>query len=57
MRKVITFKKIPPLKNAIFSFTGTRPYNEDEVQQAYTEWIPKLNHALSNHLKNTQLCG
>jgi hypothetical protein len=37
---------------AIFSFTATRPYGEDEIQQAYAEWLPKLEHALTDQLGN-----
>jgi thymidylate synthase len=52
-RAVATFGFLEEIiAKAIFSFTGTRPYNEDEVQQAYTEWIPKLNHALFDPLGN-----
>jgi hypothetical protein len=38
------------LGKAIFSFTATRPYGEDEIQQAYAEWLPKLEHALTDQL-------
>lgn len=38
------------LGKAIFSFTATRPYGEDEIQQAYAEWLPKLEHALMDSL-------
>jgi hypothetical protein len=40
------------LGKAIFSFTATRPYGEDEIQQAYAEWLPKLEHALTDQLTN-----
>jgi len=40
------------LGKAIFSFTATRPYGEDEIQQAYAEWLPKLEHALTDQLGN-----
>jgi len=40
------------LGKAIFSFTATRPYGEDEIQQAYAEWLPKIEHALTDQLGN-----
>jgi hypothetical protein len=40
------------LGKAIFSFTATRLYNEAEIQQAYAEWIPKLERALTDPLGN-----
>jgi hypothetical protein len=40
------------LGKAIFSFTATRPYDEDEIQQAYVEWLPKLEQALTDPLGN-----
>lgn len=38
------------LGKAIFSFTATRPYGEDEIEQAYAAWLPKLEHALTDQL-------
>ena len=38
------------LGKAIFAFTGMRAYEEDEVDQAYAEWLPKLELALSDPL-------
>lgn len=38
------------LSKAIFAFTATRPYEEHEIQQAYLDWFPKLEHALTDQL-------
>ncbi len=38
------------LSKAIFAFTATRPYEENEIQQAYLDWLPKLEHALTDQL-------
>lgn len=38
------------LLRAIFSFTATQPYNEDEIEKAYSEWIPKIENALKDPL-------
>lgn len=38
------------LSKAIFAFTATRPYEEHEIQQAYLDWLPKLEHALTDQL-------
>ena len=40
------------LSKAIFAFTATRPYEEHEIQQAYLDWLPKLEHALKDQLGN-----
>jgi hypothetical protein len=40
------------LGKAIFSFTATRPYGEDEIQQAYDDWLPQLEHAITDQLGN-----
>lgn len=40
------------LGKAIFSFMATRPYSEDEIQQAYVDWLPKLERALTDQLGN-----
>lgn len=52
-RSVATFGFLEEtLGKAIFSFTATRPYREEEIQQAYAEWLPKLEHALTDQLGN-----
>ncbi|MEX0968851.1 MAG: hypothetical protein WD046_00245 [Paracoccaceae bacterium] len=38
------------LGKAIFSFTGTRQYNENEIGVAYKAWLPTLEKALSGQL-------
>lgn len=38
------------LGRAIFSFTGTRNYDERDVQKAYMDWLPTLKRALSDPL-------
>jgi len=40
------------LAKAIFSFTGTREYREDEIGAAYAKWVPTLERALSDQLSN-----
>ncbi len=40
------------MAKAIFLFTGTKPYSEEEIQQAYADWIPKLEKALADQLYN-----
>ena len=40
------------LSKAIFAFTATRPYEEHEIQQAYLDWLPILEHALMDQLGN-----
>jgi len=40
------------LGKAIFAFTATTPYSEQEVQKALDGWLPKLQHALSDQLWN-----
>ncbi len=40
------------LGKAIFSFTATKPYGEDEIQQAYADWLPTLEHSLTDQLGN-----
>ena len=50
-RSVATFGFLEEiLGKAIFSFTATKPYQEDEIQKAYAEWLPKLEHALTDQL-------
>lgn len=52
-RAVATFGFLEEvLGKAIFSFTATRSYNGAEIQQAYTEWLPKLERALIDPLGN-----
>lgn len=52
-RAVATFGFLEEiLGKAIFSFTATRPYNEAEIQEAYTKWLPKLERALIDPLGN-----
>lgn len=38
------------LGKAIFAFTATTEYSEDEIQEAYSKWIPKLERAMSDPL-------
>lgn len=40
------------LGKAIFAFTATRTYSESNVDEAYANWLPKLERALSNPLGN-----
>lgn len=40
------------LCKAIFSFTATTPYSEEDIQQAYIEWLPTLERALTDPLGN-----
>jgi len=40
------------LAKAIFAFTATTPYSEEEIQQAYEKWLPKLKSTLSDQLWN-----
>jgi len=50
-RAVATFGFLEEiLARAIFAFTATRPYDEAEIQQAYEEWLPKLERALKDPL-------
>ena len=52
-RAVATFGFLEEvLGKAIFSFTATRAYDESEINQAYTEWLPKLECALIDPLGN-----
>lgn len=52
-RAVATFGFLEEvLSKAIFAFTATRSYNEDEIQQAYSEWLPKLERTLIDPLAN-----
>lgn len=38
------------LKKAIFSLTVTRRYKESEIHQAYMDWLPTLEHTLTDPL-------
>ena len=50
-RAVATFGFLEEtLGKAIFSFTATRAYSQEEIQKAYAEWLPKLEHALTDQL-------
>src|SRR6185437_10357810 len=40
------------LAKAIFSFTGTREYHEDEIGADYAQWLSTLVRALSDQLSN-----
>ena len=40
------------LGKAIFAFTATRQYGEDEIDAAYEAWLPKLERALTDPLVN-----
>ncbi|MEO0700900.1 MAG: hypothetical protein AAFY80_02055 [Pseudomonadota bacterium] len=40
------------LGKAIFSFSATTPYPEQEIEEAYAAWLPKLERALSDPLGN-----
>lgn len=52
-RAVATFGFLEEiLAKAIFALTATKQYNEQELQQAYAEWLSKLEHALIDQLGN-----
>lgn len=53
-RTVATFGFLEEvLGKAIFAFTATRRYNsEEETEAAYSEWLPKLERALTDQLWN-----
>lgn len=52
-RAVATFGFLEEiLAKAIFAFTATRPCNEAEIQKVYEEWLPKLEQALTDPLRN-----
>jgi hypothetical protein len=52
-RAVATFGFLEEvLGKAIFAFTATRRYDEAEIQQAYVEWLPKLERTLADPLGN-----
>jgi hypothetical protein len=52
-RAVATFGFLEQvLGKAIFAFTATRAYEEEEIEQAYAEWLPKLERTLIDPLGN-----
>lgn len=52
-RAVATFGFLEEtLAKAIFAFTATKPYSEEEVEEALDNWLPKLQNALSDQLWN-----
>lgn len=52
-RSVATFGFLEEtLRKAIFSFTATRSYPEDEISAAFERWLPTLERALSDQLGN-----
>ena len=52
-RAVATFGFLEELLGkAIFAFTATRSYEEDEINEAYAAWLPKLERALTDPLGN-----
>jgi len=52
-RAVATFGFLEEtLAKAIFAFTATKPYSEDEVQKALEKWLQQLQRALSDQLWN-----
>lgn len=40
------------LGKAIFAFTATRHYSDEEIDAAYEAWLPKLERALTDQLYN-----
>ncbi|EHT00601.1 TPA: hypothetical protein ACTVBQ_004353 [Klebsiella oxytoca] len=52
-RTVATFGFLEEvLGKAIFAFTATRNYSNDEIEDAYKAWIPQLERALTDQLWN-----
>lgn len=50
-RAVATFGALEEvLAKAIFAFTATRPYQQTEIEQAYADWLTKLERALTDPL-------
>jgi len=50
-RAVATFGFLEEvLAKAIFAFTATRPYNQSEMDEAFEQWLPKLERALTDPL-------
>lgn len=52
-RAVATFGFLEEvLTKAIFAFTAMRTYDEEEIEQAYEEWVTKLERALTDSMGN-----
>lgn len=52
-RTIATFGLLEEvLSKAVFSFSATRPYNENEIQKAYDEWLPLLERTVADPLGN-----
>ena len=52
-RAVATFGFLEEtLAKAVFAFTATTPYSEEEIKLAYEKWLPKLESLLSDQLWN-----
>jgi len=52
-RAVATFGFLEDvLAKAIFAFTATTEYKTEDIDRAYSEWVPKLEHSLSDPLGN-----
>jgi len=50
-RAVATFGFLEEmLAKTIFAFTAIRPYEESEAEQAFEQWLPKLERALTDPL-------
>lgn len=50
-RTVATFGFLEEvLTKAIFAFTATTKYSEAEIEEAYAQWVPKLERSLSDQL-------
>lgn len=50
-RTVATFGFLEEtLTKAIFAFTATTKYDEEEIEKAYAQWLPKLERSLSDQL-------
>lgn len=51
-RTVATFAFLEDvLCKAIFAFSATKPYSDAEINEAYEQWLPKLQQALSDQLR------
>jgi hypothetical protein len=52
-RAVATFGFLEEvLTKAIFSFTATKHYSEQKIEQAYAKWLPMLERSLADPLGN-----
>ncbi len=50
-RAVATFGFLEEmLGKAIISFTATKPYEPEEIEEAYRQWLPRLERALTDAL-------